>query len=124
MASGLNRKAFSFFDGLLIAFLFFLSLSGMLYMDRLFPEGDSVKIEVSGRIYGVYPLSANRILDVEGPLGKTVIEIRDRKVRVVSSACPNKLCVHQGFIRRGSIICLPNRVIITIGASEVDGITG
>lgn len=124
MASALNRRAFSFLDGFLIVFLLSLSVSGIVYMDRLFPEGNSVKIEVNGKNYGVYSLSENRIISVEGPLGKTVIEIKDRKVRVVSSACPNKLCVHQGFVNRGSIICLPNRVVITIGRSPVDGITG
>lgn len=124
MASPLDRKAFSYFDGLLIAFLFFLSISGMVYMDGFFSGGDSIKIEVNGKVYGVYPLSVNRVFDVEGPLGKTVIEVKDRRVRVVSSPCPNKLCIHQGFVRAGSIICLPNRVVITIGVHSVDGITG
>ncbi len=124
MASGLNRKAFSIFDGVLISSLLIISISGFVFMDRFLSDSDSVRVEVEGRLHGVYPISENRLLTVHGPLGDTVIEIKNRSVRVVSSACPNKLCVHQGFIKRGSIICLPNRVVITIGVSSVDAITG
>lgn len=123
MASGLNRKAFSFLDGFLIVFLLVISISAIAFMDR-FSGGDSVRIEVNGKDHGIYPLSENRIITVNGPLGKTVVEIKDRRVRVVSSPCQNKLCVHQGFVKRGSIICLPNRVVIIIGKGSVDAITG
>lgn len=124
MASGLNRKAFSILDGVLIGSLFVISISGFIFMDRFLSDSDSVRVEVDGRLHGIYPLSEDRLLTVYGPIGDTVIEIKNRRVRVVSSACPNKLCVHQGFIKKGSIICLPNRVIITIGVNSVDAITG
>ncbi|MEK7308210.1 MAG: NusG domain II-containing protein [Nitrospirota bacterium] len=32
--------------------------------------------------------------------------------------CPANLCVHQGWIERGSIICLPNKVFVTVGDKE------
>lgn len=124
MASLLNRKAFSLLDGVLIGFLLVISISGFIFMDKFLPDSDSVRVEVDGRLHGVYPLSQDRLLSVHGPIGDTVIEIKNSRVRVISSACPNKLCVHQGFIKRGSIICLPNRVVITIGVSSVDAITG
>lgn len=124
MVSGLNRKAFSIVDALLIVFLLTVSTSGIVFMDRFFETGDSVRIEVNGKLYGIYTLSDNRIITVEGPLGSTVIEIKDREVRVVSSSCFNKLCIHQGSVKRGSIICLPNRVVIIVGDSGLDGITG
>lgn len=124
MGSGLNRKAFSLLDGVLIASLLVISISGFIFMDRFLSDSDSVRVEVDGRLHGVYPLSQDRLFTVHGPIGDTVIEIKNRSVRVISSACPNKLCVHQGFIKKGSIICLPNRVVITIGVSSVDAITG
>ncbi|MCX7793891.1 MAG: NusG domain II-containing protein [Thermodesulfovibrionales bacterium] len=124
MVSSLNRKAFSIFDGILIACLLGFSLSGITFMHKLSPADNSVIIEVDGRLYGVYQLSEDRILSVEGPLGRTVIEIKEKKVRVLSSPCTNKFCVHQGFLNQGSIICIPNRVVIIIGASPVDAITG
>lgn len=42
--------------------------------------------------------------------------------------CPDQLCVRQGKIKSGklSIICLPNRVTVTLtaDAEEVDGVAG
>lgn len=42
--------------------------------------------------------------------------------------CPDQLCVKQGKIQKGSlsIVCLPNRVTVTLKSSnvEVDGVAG
>ena len=119
------RKVLSIFDLVLIFSLTGGSLLGLIYMDRLIPGGDSVRIEVNGELKGIYPLNEDRIVELNGPLGKTIVEIRDKKVRVVDSPCPNKFCIHQGFVSKGSIICLPNRVVIIIGGEQgIDAITG
>lgn len=44
------------------------------------------------------------------------IEVRPGSIGIVSANCPDKLCVHQGFIS-GSLLpitCLPNRLVIQI----------
>ena len=50
------------------------------------------------------------------------------KVRVLESACPGQDCVHAGQISRagGRIICLPNRLVVSLMGSggEVDAVTG
>ena len=53
-------------------------------------------------------------LDIEGPLGKTVVHIHQGKVWVSDSPCPDKICIHMGKIpdNGGFIACLPNRVIL------------
>ncbi len=65
-------------------------------------------------------LSGRREVGVRGWQGDSVFEIRDGSVRMVESACPDKLCVRSGWISRPgeSIVCLPNRVVLEIKASE------
>jgi hypothetical protein len=84
------------------------------------PDGEKV-IRVS--------LAENQRFSVDGPLGRTEIEIRDGRVRVVNSPCSKKICVQTGWIDRPyqTIICVPNRVVVRLLASddsnEIDGIT-
>jgi hypothetical protein len=64
----------------------------------------------------IYPLDAEVTLRVPGPLGETVVVIEDGAVRVISSPCPEKICVKTGRISKPGqwIACLPNRVFISI----------
>mgnify|MGYP004655726629 FL=1 len=44
------------------------------------------------------------------------IEVRPDQIGILSADCPDKLCVHQGFISdsRLPITCLPNRLVIQL----------
>ena len=44
------------------------------------------------------------------------IEVRPGSIAIISADCPDKLCVHQGFISdsRLPITCLPNRLVIQL----------
>lgn len=60
----------------------------------------------------VYDLSKNSIYTFDGPLGKTQIEIKDKKVRIIDSPCPNRTCVAQKW---GTVlVCLPNKIFVTV----------
>lgn len=65
-------------------------------------------------------MKADRRLQVQGPLGEELIQIANRQVFVVSSPCPNKICILQGKISRPGqwIACLPNKVFIRIEAGD------
>lgn len=72
----------------------------------------------------------NQDIIIKGALGDTVIIVRDSRVRVTDSSCPDKWCRESGWIDKGgeSIICLPNKVVVSIksesGSKEkVDAIT-
>uniref|UniRef100_A0A7C3YTL5 NusG domain II-containing protein n=1 Tax=candidate division WOR-3 bacterium TaxID=2052148 RepID=A0A7C3YTL5_UNCW3 len=88
-------------------------------------EGKKVEIFVDGKIKYIYNLNDNRTFEVEGRLGNSIIEIKEGKVRMKYSPCPDKLCMKTGYIKnRGeSIICVPNRVVIRIRGDDIDGIT-
>lgn len=66
----------------------------------------------------VFPLYANETVTVSGPLGVTVIEIRDNAARVVSSPCADQVCVAMGAVRGAGqwLACLPNRVMLYVSA--------
>ncbi len=118
-------REITFFDKILFLTLVTLSLSGMLVVSDVVPRGSEIVIENNNRPVYRLPLSENKSVVVEG----VTIEIHDGKVRVKESDCPFKLCVKQGWVDRGSIICLPNRVVITVEDSKkqhnhVDAITG
>jgi hypothetical protein len=105
-------------DKVLFYLLILLSLSGIIFIKQVIPASRTVSIEVDGRPVYILPIDKNTIVSVDGPEGKTFVEIKDRAVRITESPCRNKLCVHQGWIKKGSIVCLPNRVIVTTGNQE------
>ena len=69
----------------------------------------------------IFPLDAEETVEVQGPLGTTVVKIRNSQAWVESSPCDNQTCVASGHIRqqRAWAACLPNNVLIMIeGESE------
>ena len=117
-------------DKILLSVLILLSFSGIIFIKEVLPKGRTVQIEANGRPVYVLPVDKDRTVSVEGPEGRTVVEIKDHRVRVTESPCHNKLCIGQGWIGSGVIVCLPNKVVVTIGDHEdeinkiVDAITG
>jgi hypothetical protein len=116
-------------DAVLFSLLMLASLSGMFLIHQVVSQGQTVRIEMDGKPVYILPIDSNKAVSVEGPLGKTQVEIKDHKVRITESPCNNKLCIHQGWTQQGTIICLPNRIIVTIEdgshqSGTIDAITG
>ncbi len=63
-----------------------------------------------------YPAWQARRIPVAGPLGDTLIEIADGRVRVVASPCTQKLCVRAGWLDASgeATACVPNRVSVAL----------
>lgn len=81
-----------------------------------------LEITVEGRVYGTYPLNEDRDI----PIGSTNrCRIKDGSVTMTESTCHNQTCVHSKAIdgkNGGSIVCLPNRVVLKIvGSDSVSG---
>ena len=78
--------------------------------------GRVVVIEEGNEVVGSYPLSEDRTIEVKGPLGDSKVVISKGEVYMADSPCANKICIDMGHIsdKGDSIICLPNRVYITI----------
>ncbi len=75
-------------------------------------KGEMVVIRQNDNIVGSFPISQNE----EIALGTNTIKIQNGEVEVVWADCKNQLCKkHSAISKKGeSIVCLPNKVIITI----------
>ena len=101
---------------LIIAFFVLICAASLFAMISSDYDKSRVIVKTPNAEY-VFPLEYNEVYRVTGSQGETVIEVKDRKVRVLESECPNKICVKQGFA--SAILCLPNRVeVYANGASS------
>ena len=112
---------------LLVLSIIFLIIS-LTYIISSFHNtgGDTVLIQVDGKDFLRLSLSENKIIAVPGPIGVSIIEIKDGRVRMLSSPCPDKLCIKEGYIDKAGqvIICIPNRIVIKIeGRAGLDALT-
>ncbi len=88
-----------------------VALGIFLTVKSISQKGSLVTVNADGKRYE-YSSKKNGIYKVAGPLGITTFEIKDGKVRIIDSPCPNKNCVNQGW--HSPLVCLPNKVIINL----------
>ncbi len=81
---------------------------------------DKAIIRSGGKIFREVTLSRDQQIEVPGPLGVSIISIKDRKARIASDPSPRQYCVRQGWLQQaGEIaICLPNQVSIELVGSR------
>lgn len=107
-----------------------LAGAALLWLQATKKDGAQVIIEVDGVQQAAYSLSEERTVTIEGIEGGTnQLVIENGAASVVDASCPDHLCVHQASIQyQGqTIVCLPNRVVITVengDEAEIDGIVG
>ena len=96
-----------------IAVLFYRSLQPV-------EAGGQVAIRVDGVSRGVYALDQARIVELAGPLGPSVVEIKGGAVRVATAPCHRQICVGTGWVQRtGAVIaCLPNRLLVQVEGTQ------
>lgn len=90
-------------------------------------EGSTICITLDGVEYGTYSLLEEQTIVVEQNGAKNVIVIENGEAYMQDASCPDQLCVDQNEISydKESIICLPNKVVITVTSdieSDLDGI--
>ncbi|WP_207657151.1 NusG domain II-containing protein [Blautia marasmi] len=76
-----------------------------------------LRITVDGEEYGVYSLEEDQVIHI----GDTnVCVIKDGYVTMTEADCPDHLCMKQKRISKegGTIVCLPNRVVLEITGDE------
>ena len=71
----------------------------------------------------VYSVDHNAKVEIAGPLGTTIVELKDARAQVVFSPCVNQICTASGVIqRRGQwIACLPNVVFVRAEGENTEG---
>lgn len=81
---------------------------------------DKAIIRSGGKIFRVVSLAQNLEINVPGPLGISLITIRDHQARIMIDPSPRQYCVRQGWLKSvGEIaICLPNQVSVELTGSQ------
>ena len=114
-------------DAVVVTILLLLSV-GVIFATAGRGAGMKAIVTVDGKKAAVLLLGVEDSLEVEGPLGVTKMESGAMGVAIVSSPCPLKYCVRQGYAKRTGqvIVCVPNRIAIRItgGSGSKDGVDG
>lgn len=123
MHKTLQPKIIAVMTGAILLLLCVISLLCIL-LPRRQASGYVADIYQEGKLLTSIPL-----VDVETPYSFTVtgvsgckneIEVRPGSIGILSADCPDRLCVHQGFISdsRLPVTCLPNRLVIQLRPAE------
>lgn len=79
-------------------------------------QGEIVQIQIANGETLKLPLDQNKHLEIQGVLGTSTIEIKDRQVRFVSSPCQGKHCIISGWLKKDGQLaaCIPNGVTVQV----------
>lgn len=83
---------------------------------------DGAVVRAGGKVVARVDLARERMIEVPGPLGVTVVEIRPGRARVASDPGPRQYCVRQGWLTQaGAVaICAPNEVSLSLTGRAAD----
>lgn len=119
----MKKKLLKKGDIILIISAVLISLLLFLCINFFNNKGELVQIEVNGAVQIILPLDENAVYEVKnnGKITNTV-EIKDGFIFVSYADCKDQICVEHKKISKvnESIICLPNKVIVTVVSAEKD----
>ncbi len=98
---------FTLADGILIVFVIVAIIVSSIFVYKNGAESEYAIIEYNGQTENI-SLNKDQMISLENGM---MIEVKDRRIRVKDSDCPQKICVKHGWIRYGNdvIVCLPNK---------------
>ena len=127
----------TFYDKFFIVLILLCSLAGFVLNFTLEAAGEQKYITVYVDNEFVMEISFNEVTEekISFPFGENnehvaVLEIKQGRVRLLPiedrSLCPRGICAHTGWISRSyeSIVCVPNRIIISFRDKKPDGVDG
>jgi len=81
---------------------------------------DKAIIRSGGKIFCEVSLTRDQQVEVPGPLGISIIQIKERRARIASDPSPRQYCVRQGWLQQAGEIalCLPNQVSVELAGSK------
>ena len=114
------KKGDLFKRGDLLIYSFILSIFVFLISTILSMEvvlGGKAEIYVDGHLKYIYKLTEEENkFHVKTDIGGVTVLIKNKKIRILTSNSPQKLCVKQGWINTSgsSIIGIPDKLIIKV----------
>ena len=109
-------------DLIVIASLLLLALALYLVIGATRSEGGAVVVRVDGVETERHALTDDGVYPLNG--GSNILVISEGQAWLSEANCPDLLCVKQGRIHYTgqSIVCLPNRLTVTVEGGESDGV--
>lgn len=105
-----------------IILLLLAAAAGIFLLSTGGGTGSSVKITKNGGLVGVYPLSQDNLIVIDE---HNSVRIEGGMIWMDYADCPDGYCLKMGKIKRGSVICLPNRVVVEVISEDTpDAIAG
>ena len=108
----MKKKDFIFIAAVLIVAGLFFGYNK--YKDM--KDTETIRIYSDNELYKEVPLDEDCEFKIENNGGYNVVKVHDGGVEVIDADCPDKVCVHTGFINKPSqsIVCIPNKLNIII----------
>jgi len=84
--------------------------------------GARVLVEADGKTVFVAALQQEQLVELTGPLGTTLLQISDGSAQIISSPCPQKICIGLGKAQNSGdlLACVPNRLVIRIDGETTE----
>ena len=119
-----SRRLLRWGDAVVMAVVLLLAgMSFFILYIRAEPGRTAVVTTPSGSF--VLSLEEDTLRELEGEGGiRVVIRVAEGRVRFEESGCPDKICVHTGWLSRAgqSAACLPAGIILRVEGREEDGL--
>ena len=86
-------------------------------------EGDTVIVTVGLELYGEYPLSEDKTVEIRNGEAVNLLIIEGGRAWIEYASCPDGVCsAHRAISHNGdSIICRPNAVVVEVRKKISDG---
>ena len=109
---------------LIIAFgVYGINIYINIYINRLSEnEKKTVNIYIEGKLFKSVDIDTYEEVKIDTEYGKNLVIIDRGKVRMKEASCPDKVCVHMGWISKTiqNIVCLPAKVHVEIAGKDDD----
>ena len=101
-------------DMILIVAVLAISLISFAAIKMTQKDGKEVIVTVDGKEVYKTSIKKDQIYQIPEKNGTNVMQIKDGKVTMIEATCPDHYCMKQKAVDEhgGSIICLPNKVVI------------
>ena len=84
------------------------------------------EITSQGKVVKIVDLNIDQEFTVTTDSGTNTVTVRDGRIAVTATDCPDHYCMDRGFCNSGTqIVCLPNKLVIRfLDEQEIDGVVG
>jgi len=111
------KKILTKADLLLISTLILLSLLSFYFTNK---KHDNAEVQIYSHNVLIHQLrltEERQLIEISTGIK---LEIKDMRIRLISSTCNKQICVDQGWTRNYPIICVPNELLIIIKSKKKD----